>query len=67
LDEAAFHRRSLICSMMLALPESSARPLAARRPVCSQVDRRSVVNPRQARALLEAVRAQQPSSVREMR
>ena len=29
--------------------------------VSSQVDRRSVVNPRQARALLEAVRAQQPS------
>ena len=30
----------------------------------SQVDRRSVVNPRQARALLEAVRAQQPSGPR---
>ena len=29
--------------------------------VSSQVDRRSVVNPRQARALLAAVRAQQPS------
>jgi site-specific recombinase XerD len=32
--------------------------------VSSQVDRRSVVNPRQARALLEAVRAQQPSGAR---
>src|SRR5215470_3168022 len=32
--------------------------------VSSQVDRRSVVNPRQARALLEAVRAQQPSGPR---
>jgi len=32
--------------------------------VSSQVDRRSVVNPRQARTLLEAVRAQQPSGPR---
>jgi len=32
--------------------------------VSSQVDRRSVVNPRQARLLLEAVRAQQPSGPR---
>jgi integrase len=32
--------------------------------VSSQVDRRSVVNPRQARALLEAVRAQQPGGPR---
>jgi hypothetical protein len=32
--------------------------------VSSQVDRRSVVNPRQARALLEAVRVQQPSGPR---
>jgi integrase len=32
--------------------------------VSSQVDRRTVVNPRQARALLEAVRAQQPSGPR---
>jgi len=32
--------------------------------VSSQVDRRSVVNPWQARALLEAVRAQQPSGAR---
>ena len=32
--------------------------------VSSQVDRRSVVNPRQARALLAAVRAQQPSGPR---
>lgn len=32
--------------------------------VSSQVDRRSVVNPQQARALLEAVRAQQPSGSR---
>jgi integrase len=32
--------------------------------VSSQVDRRSVVNPRQARALMEAVRAQQPSGPR---
>jgi integrase len=32
--------------------------------VSSQVDRRSVVNPRQARALLEAVRAQLPSGPR---
>jgi len=32
--------------------------------VSSQVDRRSVVNPRQTRALLEAVRAQQPSGPR---
>jgi len=32
--------------------------------VSSQVDRRSVVNPRQARALLEAARAQQPSGPR---
>jgi integrase len=32
--------------------------------VSSQVDRRSVVNSRQARALLEAVRAQQPSGPR---
>jgi integrase len=32
--------------------------------VSSQVDRRAVVNPRQARALLEAVRAQQPSGPR---
>jgi integrase len=32
--------------------------------VSTQVDRRSVVNPRQARALLEAVRAQQPSGTR---
>jgi integrase len=32
--------------------------------VSSQVDRRSVVNPRQARALLEAVRAQRPSGPR---
>ena len=32
--------------------------------VSGQVDRRSVVNPRQARALLEAVRAQQPSGPR---
>jgi integrase len=32
--------------------------------VSSQVDRRSVVNPRQARVLLEAVRAQQPSGPR---
>ena len=32
--------------------------------VSSQVDRRSVVNPRQARELLEAVRAQQPSGPR---
>ena len=32
--------------------------------VSSQVDQRSVVNPRQARALLEAVRAQQPSGPR---
>jgi integrase len=32
--------------------------------VSSQVDRRSVVNPRQARALLEAVRTQQPSGPR---
>jgi integrase len=32
--------------------------------VSNQVDRRSVVNPRQARALLEAVRAQQPSGAR---
>jgi len=32
--------------------------------VSSQVDRRSVVNTRQARALLEAVRAQQPSGAR---
>jgi integrase len=32
--------------------------------VSSQVDRRSVVNPRQARALLDAVRAQQPRGPR---
>ena len=32
--------------------------------VSTQVDRRSVVNPRQARALLEAVRAQQPTGPR---
>jgi integrase len=32
--------------------------------VSSQVDRRSVVNPQQARALLEAVRVQQPSGPR---
>jgi integrase len=32
--------------------------------VSGQVDRRSVVNPRQARALLDAVRAQQPSGPR---
>jgi integrase len=32
--------------------------------VSSQVDRRSVVNPRQARALLDAVRAQEPSGPR---
>jgi len=32
--------------------------------VSSEVDRRSVVNPRQARALLEAVRSQQPSGPR---
>jgi integrase len=32
--------------------------------VSGQVDRRSVVNPRQARALLEAVRTQQPSGPR---
>jgi len=32
--------------------------------VSGQVDRRSVVNPRQARALLDAVRAQQPSGQR---
>ena len=32
--------------------------------VSSQVDRRSVVNPHQARALLDAVRAQQPSGPR---
>jgi integrase len=32
--------------------------------VSSQVDRRSVVNPRRARALLEAVRGQQPSGPR---
>jgi integrase len=32
--------------------------------VSSQVDRRSVVNPQQARALLDAVRAQQPSGAR---
>ena len=32
--------------------------------VSSQVDRRSVVNPRQARALLESARAQQPSGPR---
>ena len=32
--------------------------------VSSQVDRRSVVNPRQARALLDAVRSQQPSGPR---
>jgi integrase len=32
--------------------------------VPGQVDRRSVVNPRQARALLDAVRAQQPSGPR---
>jgi integrase len=32
--------------------------------VSSQVERRSVVNPRQARALLEAVRSQQPSGPR---
>jgi integrase len=32
--------------------------------VSSQVDRRSVVNPRQARALLDAVHAQQPSGPR---
>ncbi len=32
--------------------------------VSSQVDRRNVVNPRQAQALLEAVRAQQPSGPR---
>jgi integrase len=32
--------------------------------VSTQVDRRSVVNPRQARALLEAVHAQQPSGPR---
>jgi integrase len=32
--------------------------------VSNQVDRRSVVNPRQARALLEAVRAQRPSGPR---
>jgi integrase len=32
--------------------------------VSSQVDRRSVVNPRQARALLEAVRTQRPSGPR---
>ncbi|MBO0822450.1 MAG: site-specific integrase [Actinobacteria bacterium] len=32
--------------------------------VSSQVDRRSVVNPQQARALLEGVRAQQPSGPR---
>ena len=32
--------------------------------VASQVDRRSVVNPRQARALLEAVHGQQPSGPR---
>src|SRR5262245_29310296 len=32
--------------------------------VSAQVDRRSVVNPRQARALLEAVRSQQPSGPR---
>jgi len=32
--------------------------------VSSQVDRRSVVNPRQARALLDGVRSQQPSGPR---
>jgi integrase len=32
--------------------------------ISSQVDRRSVVNPQQARALLDAVRAQQPSGPR---
>jgi integrase len=45
-----------------------ANPIRALRwtapKVSSQVDRRSVVNPIQARALLEAVRAQQPSGPR---
>jgi len=49
--------------MELGLLESSQiRPLKwTALKVSSQVDRRSAVNPRQARALLEAVRARQPS------
>jgi integrase len=47
------------------LETNSIRVLKWRTPrVSGQVDRRSVVNPRQARALLEAVRAQQPSGPR---
>jgi integrase len=47
------------------LETNPIRALKWRAPkVSSQVDRRSVVNPRQARALLEAVRAQQPSGSR---
>ena len=47
------------------LETNPIRALKWRAPkVSSQVDRRSVVNPRQARALLEAVRAQQPSGPR---
>jgi hypothetical protein len=51
------------CAMELGLPEMNPiRRIKWTMPkVSSQVDRRSVVNPRQARALLEAVRAQQPS------
>ena len=47
------------------LEENAIRRIKWTTPkVSSQVDRRSVVNPRQARALLEAVRAQRPSGPR---
>jgi hypothetical protein len=47
------------------LPANPIRALKWTAPkVSSQIDRRSVVNPPQARALLDAVRAQQPSGPR---
>lgn len=47
------------------LDQNPIKNLKWRAPkACWEVDRRVVVNPKQARALLEAVRAQQPSGQR---
>ena len=48
----------------MSYPKTAFRLKWTAPKVSGQVDRRSVVNPHQARALLDAVRAQQPSGPR---
>jgi hypothetical protein len=54
--------RSIMRFELQLLDQNPGRKLKWRNPAASwEVDKRSVINPTQARALLDAVRAQRPS------